>query len=116
DSTSSENKTVQRIRSINVIKQEGDGIILIDGRSPKDDFHLKITPNTTDEQLEIIKNKFKSKNIDFSYRTKRKAEVLTNIKIKLEDENDNFSSSDYKNNQGIPSFTIGYTDDKFYIR
>lgn len=125
-------KAKDLIKSVNVIKNEDSGLIIINDQvqpesleqdesqeKPQKEISVKMTfkieANTTNEELENIKRYFAKENFDFSYRVPRrnKKGEITKIKIKVEDGKGKKSSTAYQNNHGIDSFTIGIKHDEF---
>lgn len=69
-----------------------------------------IDKNTTDAELKALKSELKSKNIDFSFSKLRrnKSDEITRIKVSLNDNEGNKSSSTFdKGNKGISPVIFG---------
>lgn len=122
ESTKEKSKTSSLIKSVNVIKNKGGGLILINDQekttkktAQKNIF--AIDKHTTDQDLEEIKKYFTDQNIDFSYRVaqRNKNGEITKIKIKVKDGKGKNSSTAYQNNQGIDSFKVGLKEGEFFI-
>ncbi|HLS30404.1 MAG TPA: M56 family metallopeptidase [Flavobacteriaceae bacterium] len=125
-------KTKDLIKSVNVIKNEDSGLIIINDQiqsdsleqvesqeKPQKEVSVKMTftidANTTNKELEDIKGYFAKENFDFSYRVPRrnKKGEITKIKIKVEDGKGKKSSTAYQNKHGIDPFTISIKNGEF---
>lgn len=124
-------KATDMIKSIDVRKSDQYPLIIIKGKdvngedisqphtvtiSKKIDV-FTVDKQTTDEDLEKIKDFFAQNEIDLNYRVahRNRDGEITKIKVNITDKKGKKSAVTYQNNKGITSFKLGLTDDGFFI-
>tara|TARA_R110002051_G_scaffold10001_1_gene37889 strand:- start:2496 stop:5351 length:2856 start_codon:yes stop_codon:yes gene_type:complete len=79
--------------------------------SPNGMISLRINKNTSDNELEAIKNEFKSKGVEMKYsKVKRNSQgAITGISIKLQ-RGDDKSSTSFSSNNPIQTIWLGFSE------
>lgn len=100
-----------RGRSISVARSNGNRIHA-KGALPKN--FKKISKNSSDSDLERIKNEFEAKGVSFSYRGVKRNEMgeIVKIKLKLDNNNGSTTNSSYSGDDDEPIGTIVLSADE----